>query len=377
MGFFLRKSFGKGPFRLNLSKSGLGASFGVKGARLGVNSRGRSYVHCGREGVYYRKNLGSGPSRSSSKGQRVSSATAPGHMNPGPRQAAQPSVPPREYGVVDRQTIDSGSVSAMTDLTAALLLAEVRECHSRVAWFKPILITLSSIALLTLLFTNWAWVLVALIALIAGGTAALILDNRRKRLELNYELEPEYEQAYTRLLKAFDAVRHCSVVWSVDAEGRIENTKMSGGAGRAVSMTAVQVSRALPPSIRSNVLSPKLPVGRQTLYFLPDTVLIYEGTSIGSVGYAELQSTAQSTQMVEFQAIPTDAKVVGETWRYVNKKGGPDLRFKDNRQVPIIECGVLDLRSDSGLRERVQVSRTAPVYELEAALHAMGTLAKG
>jgi hypothetical protein len=27
MGFYLRKSFGFGPFRLDLSKSGLGASF--------------------------------------------------------------------------------------------------------------------------------------------------------------------------------------------------------------------------------------------------------------------------------------------------------------------------------------------------------------
>ncbi len=46
-----------GPVRLNLSKSGLGLSGGVKGARLGVNSRGRAYVHGGRHGIYYRKQL--------------------------------------------------------------------------------------------------------------------------------------------------------------------------------------------------------------------------------------------------------------------------------------------------------------------------------
>ncbi len=55
MGFYLRKSFKLGPVRLNLSKSGLGASFGVKGFRYGINAQGKEYIHAGRCGLYYRK----------------------------------------------------------------------------------------------------------------------------------------------------------------------------------------------------------------------------------------------------------------------------------------------------------------------------------
>lgn len=54
---FLRKSVKLGPLRLNLSKSGVGASFGVKGARVGVKPSGQRYVHAGRHGLYYRANL--------------------------------------------------------------------------------------------------------------------------------------------------------------------------------------------------------------------------------------------------------------------------------------------------------------------------------
>lgn len=57
MGFYLRKSFRAGPVRLNLSKSGLGVSAGVKGLRVGSGPRG-NYIHAGRGGLYYRKNLG-------------------------------------------------------------------------------------------------------------------------------------------------------------------------------------------------------------------------------------------------------------------------------------------------------------------------------
>lgn len=57
MVWFLRKSFKLGPLRFNLSKSGVGVSAGVKGARVGVDARGRSYVHAGRGGLYFRRSL--------------------------------------------------------------------------------------------------------------------------------------------------------------------------------------------------------------------------------------------------------------------------------------------------------------------------------
>jgi len=52
MPFFLRKSMNVGPVRLNLSKSGIGTSFGSTGFRIGVRPDGRSYIHAGRHGVY-------------------------------------------------------------------------------------------------------------------------------------------------------------------------------------------------------------------------------------------------------------------------------------------------------------------------------------
>ena len=43
MGWSYRKSVNLGPFRVNLSKSGIGYSLSGCGFRTGVNSRGRSY----------------------------------------------------------------------------------------------------------------------------------------------------------------------------------------------------------------------------------------------------------------------------------------------------------------------------------------------
>lgn len=44
MGFYYRKSVGLGPFRVNLSKSGVGYSVGTRGFRTGVSPSGRRYT---------------------------------------------------------------------------------------------------------------------------------------------------------------------------------------------------------------------------------------------------------------------------------------------------------------------------------------------
>ncbi len=56
MGFYVRKSVKAGPFRFNMSKSGLGVSVGVPGFRVGSGPRG-NYVSVGSGAVRYRSSL--------------------------------------------------------------------------------------------------------------------------------------------------------------------------------------------------------------------------------------------------------------------------------------------------------------------------------
>lgn len=60
MGLSLRKSMKVGPFRVNLSQSGVGISAGVKGLRVGANSKGRTYTSASAFGITHRQVLGGG-----------------------------------------------------------------------------------------------------------------------------------------------------------------------------------------------------------------------------------------------------------------------------------------------------------------------------
>jgi hypothetical protein len=76
MGFVFRKSFGAGPFRVNLSKSGVGYSVGGRGFRTGISANGRRYSSFGvpGTGLSYRTSKGSGSRTGSRTGSRSKGA---------------------------------------------------------------------------------------------------------------------------------------------------------------------------------------------------------------------------------------------------------------------------------------------------------------
>src|SRR5207253_3150031 len=78
MAFYFRKSIGFGPFRFNLSKSGIGASFGVRGARISAGPRG-TYISVGRNGFYYRQKIDSLSSRRLQRRQKNTHKTQKRH----------------------------------------------------------------------------------------------------------------------------------------------------------------------------------------------------------------------------------------------------------------------------------------------------------
>ncbi len=107
MGFFFRRRMSIGPFRINLSKSGVGASVGVRGARLTMTPRGTTYVTVGSHGFYYRESL-------SSRGR-----SGDGSVSPPP--------PPSPISEVHSEEIPTADVSDLVDSSAQTLIQRLNE----------------------------------------------------------------------------------------------------------------------------------------------------------------------------------------------------------------------------------------------------------
>jgi hypothetical protein len=349
MGIYLRKSLSVGPLRFNLSNSGIGVSAGIKGLRVGTGPRG-NYVQIGRGALRYRTSL------------------SPGRSDPAVLPAGpQPLMPTGSHEPL--QEIESGDVLAMSDSSATDLLAELNT-KRRLSRRSPLVLALTIVAFVVGIGLGLPLWLV--LAMIAGGCALIWAvrrsDDLRRSVVLFYELAPELERPYEQLMNAVAAMASCAKTWHIEAHGRIADRKYHGGASGLVRRQPTRIASSSPPFVKTNIATVAVWVGRQVLYFFPDRILVFGPDGVGAISYRDLSVNVYPQRFIEDGGVPTDAQVVDRTWQYVNKSGGPDRRFKNNRQLPVCLYEELHFASASGLNEVIQLSRQGSGKDLGNAL---------
>lgn len=256
--------------------------------------------------------------------------------------------------------IDSGDVMLMRDESFVEMLDEINT-KARQTRIAVVLCWIGiAVGILAGLATGGMGLLLAGLAL-PGWAIGSWFDSYRRSTVLFYDLEGDAEDAYNRLTNGFDGLRNCDGKWHIEAGGAVTNLtawKRNAGASHLVKKKPTNLSYALPSVIKSNVTPPALHVGRQVLYFLPDVALIEDNGRLGAVSYAELDLRWQDSRFIEDGQVPRDARVVDHTWKHPNKNGGPDRRFRDNRQIPICLYEVLHFQSRTGINELVEFSQT-------------------
>ncbi len=341
MGLYLRKSIRVGPLRFNLSRSGVGISVGIPGFRVGSGPRG-NYVHMGRGGLYYRATLL----------HNTSSRLAPRHR----QQPLPPRAPATTHAPLEE--IESADVSQIVDSTSAELLDELKRKRKKLRLLPVVIVVL--ITMLGIGISK-GWPSAVMLALLVTGLLGSVFIHTRdvlgKTVVLFYDFDTQMEAAYARLHVAATELSHCATAWHIEAAGEVYDRKYHAGASNLIKRRKTSIRRAPPPFLKTNIETIALNVGRQTLYFFPDRLFVYDREGIGAVSYRELRVTVTPTRFIEGEQVPRDAEVIGHTWRYVNKSGGPDRRFKDNPQLPVCRYEEILLTSLNGIREMVEVSK--------------------
>ncbi len=365
MPFYFRKSVSAGPFRFNLSSGGVGVSVGVKGLRFGTGPRGH-YVHAGRGGLYYRASLGGGARPTHDLGPRPGLVQSPRERRP--VQSSEPNVQMIE--------VSSSSVLEMTDERYGVLLEELNTKQSAMSSMVALGLISGLIAFFAVMTGGAAGAafgaILVLIALMVGSR----LDAHRRSVVIVYDLEPDAAAAYEALTNAFDNLAASSMKWHVDAGGAVRDLhtwKRNAGASTIIDKRPTEFGYALPRVLKTNITPPFMKVGKETLYWLPDVVLVVESGKVGAVAYDQLEILWQDSRFIEEEVVPRDALVVGQTWKHPNKNGGPDRRFSNNRQLPICLYESIHLRSRNGLNELLQVSSNGRAQLLSAAARRLVT----
>ncbi|MEV5411428.1 hypothetical protein AB0K60_21635 [Thermopolyspora sp. NPDC052614] len=251
--------------------------------------------------------------------------------------------------------------AAPSDLVAQLRTAAKR----RPSW--PF--ALGVLLLCGLLLGRWGLLLVAL------GIPAIIWlalrDKAARSVVVVYDVNDEAATRFAAIVNAMGMLSQVGALRQVIQVGAIETTyqyKVNAGASSLISNQPATIHMKGPGVLVTNVAVPTLATGSRAVHFLPDRILISEGKEFADIPYQQVRITTQPIRIIEDGPLPPDAHIVDTTWQYVNVSGGPDRRFKNNRQLPVLLWGRLTLTGPQGLHMVWDASQSRPLDIVAAAL---------
>ena len=365
MGFRFRKSINLGGgFKINLSKSGVGYSWGTKGYRVTKTARGttrKTYSIPG-TGISYVKESGKKQKRQTQRTRNSNSIFTRSNTRSVQQPTLQPTQQPtyqQNYNLAPEYAIRSAEIDQFRAAEEGTI-SEAVERTMRVNWFGTLLL----FAVILIAFHP------AFIILPVVGIVMKIAAHTFGRVDLEYSFDAEKEDEHNRRIGAWQLLAEGKKEWQVITEQFNNNRKVNAGASRNLKRVPVSIRKGKPYFIRTNVETIWIKLAnKESLIILPDKVFFVRKRKVGTIEHYDFQISVSSVQFIETDPIPKDAQVIGQTWQYVNKNGTPDQRYRNNRQIPVCLYGQVFLRSSGGLNVELQISNVQNTRDFAELIH--------
>lgn len=327
MGIRYRKSInlGKG-FRVNMSKTGPGFSWGGKGYRItktaNGNIRGTAYIPG--TGISYQKDFGNPHKKIKTPSKKQSTS----------------------------KTTDKDIISFDNDLSKIHpgAMADVIKANSQNRNNKIIAIILI-VAGLGLTILNPLFLLISI-----AGIALLFYNKANEKIAIDYDMTDEAKEELDTTNSLLAGIMESDAVWLVkEIEEFDEDSEASM---RIIDRSPINFYEGTDGSIETNATSYTLESSSMKLIFLPDSLFIKEGNKMTALSFSEINMDLSKAVFLEDEKVPKDATILGKTYEHTNKDGSPDKRYKENRQLNLVEYGVLSLEKSPGLEILIVFSDT-------------------
>ncbi|KIA96730.1 hypothetical protein OC25_03165 [Pedobacter kyungheensis] len=182
------------------------------------------------------------------------------------------------------------------------------------------------------------------------------IDNCYVKLEV--EFEQEIKEKYNTLVQTFKNLTTSHKIWDVTSAHFQDRVAARSSASTIVNKRDVRFSLKSIKEIRSDFEALYFEnANGADLYFYPSFIIMYSNkTEFAIIGLDEINLQQSYVRFTETGIVPRDSKVIDRTWAKVNKNGTPDKRFKGNYQIPIAKYGQINLRTNTGLNEEYEFS---------------------
>lgn len=323
MGWRFRKSINLGlGFRINLSKSGIGYSWGFPGYRTTKLANGgtRQTYSIPGTGISYVEQQG-------------------GRGNSQPRYNENLNLITGETEVFENIPIEDIRKNDP-------ILKEI----NRVVFFNRL-------ANISLVLTLFVLVHPAFSLAFLFGIILKIIIATTMKIKLYYEFDEDSRKMYNSLKEIWITLSQSRKLWQINSSTKIYNTKYNAGSGNNVDRNNAFIMSKMPSFIKTNIDIYGLNLRNQKMYFTPDRILIFRPfRKVYGCTYRDMYFGISSQRFVESGTVYKDSEVVDYAWHYTNRDGSRDLRFSNNRKYPVCKYGELTLKSPNGIHTIIEFS---------------------
>lgn len=346
---------------LNIGKNGISTTIGIPGASINIGKRG-TYLNTGIPGTGFSSRTKLNPSTNPASDKKdIPNNTLPNEKNPA-------------YG----DNIFSHDIDEITSQDMQGIKDTITKSHEQRLELLNDLKYVEFLHQKNLSKLNWSyWLLYGFI--FKEKTERLKEDIAHQKLviqqiseqttnsavQLDYDFDEEMKVQYEHLYQTFEKLCKSLKTWDITAEYANDRYATRSAASLTVTRRPVKFKTGQLSDIQS-----KIPAmiwdnaNGSDLYFYPNFMIVWNSKEhFAIVAYYELEINFASTRFIEEEKVPSDTKVVDETWYKVNKNGTPDKRFKDNYKIPIVKYGELSLTTKTGLHEKYLFSNCEVVEQ--------------
>jgi len=182
------------------------------------------------------------------------------------------------------------------------------------------------------------------------------------KLDIDFNMDQSILNDYTILKNSFSPLAKSQMIWDITTSKSVDRVKERSAASTSVSRTLVNFSLGKLDYINTKYEAFKFHNSNGgDLYIYPGFIVMpsKQSDDFAIIDFRDLSFVHHGQKFIETESVPSDAKIVGQTWQYVNKNGLPDKRYSYNPQIPIALYYEIVLKSSKGLYESFQFSNAA------------------
>ena len=334
MGFNFRKSVNLGGLRLNLGKSGVGYSVGKKGVRINKSATGRTSATFSipGTGLSYTQNLGGSKkttkstktttTKTNTKSKATSYNATKSNMNYNQNTNYQNVNTYQNTGSNISYNTNMANNGYSTYMSNSYVNLSNEDFIKKIKSRKILDIFSTILILFALLF------FISKIFLIVGGIGLLIkIFMFFSKVKIDFDVTEQGRVLYDNMNDILIKLSKNKMVWAIN-----ENKTMR---------EQVKVSKKYPWYVNNKVNMHYIKLKNEKIYFTPGYVVVEKGSLAKGYGYNNIGITNTYDECREEGIRPSDAVVIGESYKYLTKDGDPDKRFSYNPKVPVCNYGCL------------------------------------